>query len=414
MQEEDLTRIRQKATLYYPKLALLAKQLNGEARISSNHHVLFGWPMRAAENYVDQPNYYSTVNYWDLSSTSAEVDWQCNSRTYNGHNGVDIALFPFWWRMKDNFNVYAVAAAPGIVIDVLDGYADERCVLANNTSNFIAIMHSDSSISYYRHLKLNGMLVSEDDIVYQGQAIGYIASSGRSTYPHLHFQVADKNGNNIEPYKNSSSPDCNNLNTDSWWQNQKPYWEPRINRIATHYGKPALWGPDDNNSDYWCKEHEAPRLRNNFSPSDSIYFAYYFQDLQAGDEWSVAVREPDGTVVYSTTRTYNGSSSPFSYFFNGYKLASNAPSGTWRFNVTYRSITYRHYFTVNCVSSYTLDNETGDYARVASSSIQTTAVASAGDEVWLQAGTSIEFKPGFQAVPGSSLKARIKSCTSVD
>jgi len=413
MQESDLIRIRQKAALKYHKLANLKQQFNGEQRLSSNHHVLFGWPMRAAENYVDQPNYYSTVNYWDLGSGSSEVDWQCNGRTYDGHNGVDIALFPFWWRMKDNFNVYAVAAAPGLVVEVQNGYADERCVLASNTSNFIAIMHTDSSISYYVHLKVNGMLVSEDDIVYEGQAIAYIASSGRSTYPHLHFQVEDENGNNIEPFKNSS-PDCNTLNSDSWWQNQKPYWEPRINRIATHYGKPALWGPDSQSSDYWCKDNEEPKLKNNFSPLDSIYLAYYFQDLQTNDDWTITLRQPDGTAVFTDSRTHTGSPRPFTYFFNGYRFASNAPSGTWRLAVSYRSVTYVHFLTVNCISFYSLSSQTGDYGRIASDNIQSTAVASSGDEVRLQAGNYIEFKPGFRAAPGSTLKARIRSCSSVD
>ena len=193
---QERQRVRAKALKHYPKLKQLKslEEDNIQNRTTATH-VLFAWPMRANNNYDDIPNYYSIVNYWDLTSGSGTGDWQCNSRTYDGHNGADIALWPFWWRMKDNFNVFAVAAASGIVIDVVQGNIDTRCLLATYTSNRVAVLHSDRSISYYIHIKQNGALVAEDDVVSTGQALAYIASSGRSTYPHLHFQVEDKNGN---------------------------------------------------------------------------------------------------------------------------------------------------------------------------------------------------------------------------
>lgn len=403
--------IRAKAISYYPKLSQLKNKSN--ARTAAGH-VLFGWPMRANTNYDDIPNYYSIINYWDLSSGGAQTDWRCNSRTYDGHNGTDIALWPFWWRMKDNFNVLAVAAAPGIVIDVVENNVDTRCVQSSFTANRVAVLHSDSTISYYLHLKQNGVIVSDSDVVEEGQALAYIASSGRSTYPHLHFQVEDKDGNDIEPFKNTGSPDCNSTTTDTWWKSQKPYWEPQINRVATHSARPTLWGPDDNDADYWCQQHESPSLKNNFSGSDSIYFYLYFHDLQTNDDWDITVTQPNGVDWFSSSGNHSGGNAAFNYYSYARRLPSNALSGTWRVLVSYRNVSYRHYFTVSCVSSYTLTSQTGSYGRIASNFIESTATASNADNVMLQAANEITLKPGFVALQGSTFKARIRDCNFSD
>ena len=45
--------------------------------------------------------------------------------------------------------------------------------------------------------KKDGMLVNVGDTVKQGQHIGYGGNIDYTAFPHLHFQVQDKNGNNI-------------------------------------------------------------------------------------------------------------------------------------------------------------------------------------------------------------------------
>ncbi len=218
---------------------------------------------------------------------------------------------------------------------------------------------------------------------------------------------------NIEPFKNSS-PDCNTSTTDSWWQSQKPYWEPQVNRIATHFSRPSLWGPDDQASDFWCPQNEHPRLKNNFATSDSIYFYIYFHDLQQNDEWDITVKRPDGTDWYTTSGTHSGANTPYTYYYYSRKLPSNAASGAWTALVNYRNVSYRHYFTVNCESNYTLTTQTGSYARIASDYIESSAATSNGNEVRLQAANSITLKPGFNAVAGSVFKARIRDCNYAD
>lgn len=56
----------------------------------------------------------------------------------------------------------------------------------------------------YAHL--NGFAVGDGEVVQQGQVIGYIGSTGRSTGPHLHFEV-HKGG-----WKGFYPPNTNNVN----------------------------------------------------------------------------------------------------------------------------------------------------------------------------------------------------------
>lgn len=90
------------------------------------------------------------------------------------------------------------AARDGIVIATKEdseagGLKDEYL----SQGNHIIIRHSDGSTAMYWHLQKDGVLVAEGDTVKQGQHIGYSGNTGYTAFPHLHFQVQDKNGNDI-------------------------------------------------------------------------------------------------------------------------------------------------------------------------------------------------------------------------
>ena len=60
--------------------------------------------------------------------------------------------------------------------------------------NYIIIRHADSSVAKYWHLEKNGVYVKPGDYVRQGDVIGASGNTGYTAFPHLHFQVNDKNG----------------------------------------------------------------------------------------------------------------------------------------------------------------------------------------------------------------------------
>jgi len=94
------------------------------------------------------------------------------------HNGVDFGG-------KDGADVLTVAA--GVVV-----YAASR----NGYGKMIEINHGRGFATRYGHHK--ELLVKVGDIVKKGQLIGLMGSSGRSTGPHVHFEVF-KNGRVVDP-----------------------------------------------------------------------------------------------------------------------------------------------------------------------------------------------------------------------
>ena len=94
------------------------------------------------------------------------------------HNGVDFAG-------KEGANVIAVASGVVTWTGKKQGYGQ-----------MVELDHGEGFITRYAHNKKN--LVNAGDAVKKGEVIGLMGSSGRSTGPHVHFEVY-KNGRSVDP-----------------------------------------------------------------------------------------------------------------------------------------------------------------------------------------------------------------------
>ena len=65
---------------------------------------------------------------------------------------------------------------------------------------YIRIKHNNSYKTAYAHLSGYKKGISKSVRVNQGEIIGYVGSTGRSTGPHLHYEVIF-NGKKINPMK---------------------------------------------------------------------------------------------------------------------------------------------------------------------------------------------------------------------
>jgi murein DD-endopeptidase MepM/ murein hydrolase activator NlpD len=113
---------------------------------------------------------------WMSSRFGHRVDPITAKRAW--HNGVDFAG-------KDGADVIAVAA--GVVV-----YAGER----SGYGKMVEINHGSGYSTRYGHHK--DLVVKAGDIVRKGEVVGLMGSSGRSTGPHVHFEVF-KNGRVVDP-----------------------------------------------------------------------------------------------------------------------------------------------------------------------------------------------------------------------
>ena len=84
------------------------------------------------------------------------------------------------------------ATADGIVEEVTDNIPDNiigEVDVKNNWGNTIIIRHNDYLFSKLSHLLPGSITVKKGEGVKTGQPIGKCGNSGRSPYPHLHFQL---------------------------------------------------------------------------------------------------------------------------------------------------------------------------------------------------------------------------------
>jgi murein DD-endopeptidase MepM/ murein hydrolase activator NlpD len=88
------------------------------------------------------------------------------------HDGVDLA---------NNTGTPIYATRSGTVHGV--GYAES----GHNLGNYVTLNHGDGFKSQYAHMTY--FVVKKGQWVEQGQLIGYMGSTGRSTGPHLHFAI---------------------------------------------------------------------------------------------------------------------------------------------------------------------------------------------------------------------------------
>ncbi len=85
-----------------------------------------------------------------------------------------------------------VAPSDGTVVEIIDTVEDNPIGDANllqNWGNSIVIKHLDQLYSQVSHLKKGSIKVKKGDPVKKGDVLAVCGNSGRSPYPHLHFQL---------------------------------------------------------------------------------------------------------------------------------------------------------------------------------------------------------------------------------
>lgn len=107
---------------------------------------------------------------WFSSGYGYRIDPFSGKKAF--HEGVDFAA---------ETGTPIKAAAGGVVI-----FSERH----SEYGNMVEIDHGDDVVSRYAHA--SKLLVSPGDVVLQGQKIAEVGSTGRSSGPHLHFEIRHK------------------------------------------------------------------------------------------------------------------------------------------------------------------------------------------------------------------------------
>jgi len=122
----------------------------------------------------------------------------------------------------------------GTVVEVVDNIPDNTIGdvnTKNNWGNTVVIKQNDFLYVKLSHLKYHSIEVSVGDQVKQGQKLGLCGNSGRSPYPHLHFQFQ------ATPYIGSTTIDYpfgNYLLKESGRYSLKTFENPKKDEIVAN------------------------------------------------------------------------------------------------------------------------------------------------------------------------------------
>ena len=311
-------------------------QLQGmDLRPSTITQVAFQWPLRKAAGFNDS-GYCAISNYVDHSPPGSIVDYNCGNRSYDGHKGTDIYLWPFAWHKMFTSAVEVIASAPGTIIGKTDNFSDLSCATCSNCNwNAVYVQHADGSVAWYGHLK-TGSVTSKTvgQAVVTGEYLGVVGSSGNSTGPHLHFEIYNTNyADRIDPY----AGDCNGYNISTWWASQEQYRVPTLNTVMTHSSMPTPYG---------CHTTEVMNLKTQFILGEEVYLGSYYRDQIFNIISDHKLVKPGGTI-HETWTSNNGAAYSSSWWIYVRQLP-NDPSaiGTWKYEVTYNGKTVTTNFTV--------------------------------------------------------------------
>ena len=110
------------------------------------------------------------------------------SRKGSFHPGVDIGNVR---------GTTILAAADGVVSEVVTGCVEGRASCGGGYGNHVEIEHSNGTMTRYGHLSKTSVKMGQN--VSQGDKIGEMGSTGNSTGSHLHFEIRNSSGSTMRP-----------------------------------------------------------------------------------------------------------------------------------------------------------------------------------------------------------------------
>lgn len=200
--------------LISPLISLGMIDINGSSDINSgslsysniSNNTDYWWPIGSEETDTIDGKTFATGTPVATSITSTYDENRVINGQQDVHTGMDIAVY------ADYGVVNVIAAQSGKVIlakDSPDCPSNTEVVPCNGSGygNYVKIEDASGVVIIYAHMHQGTITVKEGDYVEQGQVIGKVGSSGKSTGAHLHFEVR-VNGSPVAPlnYVSSDNP----------------------------------------------------------------------------------------------------------------------------------------------------------------------------------------------------------------
>jgi urea transporter/murein DD-endopeptidase MepM/ murein hydrolase activator NlpD len=170
------------------------------------------------------------------------------------------------------YNLPVTAPLDGEIIRVVSSVHDNEAGEVNlqqNWGNTIIISHLHGLFSSLSHLKSDSIKLKEGDKVKKGEIIGQCGNSGRSPYPHIHFQfqINDKLGEKTHKF-----PISHFIEKENNKSFLRTFTYPKENSIVQN-----------------IDIHNTIKNSFNFKLGDNLKFKYSINDKDHEEAWEVKV-----------------------------------------------------------------------------------------------------------------------------
>ncbi len=217
VEEEPIGKLRSGLQMLYAALQSNSTGYNASDKLVTEEHTKDTYNIE--KQYIENKDYESAyvvkmqglVEHLQYLMTFPDEDYYADLPEDGGiGGGTIISGSEFWWPLEENavcrissgfgsrkaptagastnHKGIDIATAQGTpIIASADGVVIVSAESSPSAGNWIAIKHENGYVTKYMHNLRN--LVKAGDTVTRGQVIAYVGSTGRSTGPHLHFQV---------------------------------------------------------------------------------------------------------------------------------------------------------------------------------------------------------------------------------
>ncbi|HBA37389.1 MAG TPA: hypothetical protein DCY94_01570 [Firmicutes bacterium] len=194
----------------------------------------YWWPIGSAETTEKDGVEFASDDpqFTQINSPYGTRTHPVTGEKLSFHNGIDLH------GVMGETNV--IASLGGVVIQTNDtcvsrSVTDEQMACGGRYGNFVQIQDTKGNITIYAHLYRGSITVQKNDIVEQGQVIGKVGSSGRSTGAHLHFTLM-VNGAPVNPLEYVDPEDPRPTGASTIDFNKSSYTrEEFVSRLETYY-----------------------------------------------------------------------------------------------------------------------------------------------------------------------------------
>lgn len=232
-------------------------------------------------------------NYVDRDPGPKATNFACQSLTYDGHKGTDIAL-PSLAAMRDGVNV--LASANGVVTGMRDGMTDiiykaenADTIKGRDCGNGLVLRHADGWETQYCHMKKGSVQVTKGMAIKQGDVLGQVGLSGRTQFPHVHLSVRH-NRAVIDPFDTGAALTCGTLD-DALWQDVPDYVAGNLINIGFAASVPK-----------YSDVKDGATIAENLSPKSAALVLWgYAYGSKPGDIMHITITGPNNFTVDTKT-----------------------------------------------------------------------------------------------------------------